>query len=244
VEFSTKIAAPEKVQSACVVAGVYESRKLSRAAEALDKAARGALREILRSGDMDGKAGVTRMLYKVRGVSAERVLLVGLGSEKEFGDKQYNFSARAALSAIRDTGARDACVYLAELQVPGKDVAWKARQLVLAAADVTYRFDQMKSKKAEPGSLTQVFVSADAKPGAADLERGVREGRAIAAGTSLARDLGNLPSNVCTPTYLAEAAVKLGKARKLAVEVLEQKDMEKLGMGTLLSVTKGSHQPP
>jgi leucyl aminopeptidase len=244
VEFSTKIAAPEKAQSACVVAGVYESRKLSRAAEALDKAARGALREILRSGDMNGKTGVTRMLYKVRGVSAERVLLVGLGGEKEFGDQQYTLSARAALSAIRDTGARDACVYLADLPVPGKDVAWKARQLVLAAADVTYRFDQMKSKKAEPGSLAQVFISTEAKPGAADLERGVREARAIAAGTSLARDLGNLPSNVCTPTYLAEAAVKLAKEWKLAVEVLEQKDMEKLGMGTLLSVTKGSHQPP
>jgi leucyl aminopeptidase len=76
------------------------------------------------------------------------------------------------------------------------------------------------------------------------LERGVREGRAIAAGMSLTRDLGNLPANVCTPTYLAERAVKLAREWKLAVEVLEQKDMEKLGMGSLLSVTRGSHQPP
>jgi len=244
VEFSTKIAAPERQTTACVVVGVFESRKPSRAASALDKAARGQLRELLRSGDMDGRAGSTRILYRVRGVAAERVLLLGLGKEQEFGDRQYRDCARAALSAIRETGARDACLYLAELQVPNRDAAWKARQLVLAAVEVNYRFDQMKSKKANAGSLGSVAVSSTSRHEASSLERGVREGRAIAAGMSLARDLGNLPANVCTPTYLAERAVKLAREWKLAVEVLEQKDMEKLGMGTLLSVTRGSREPP
>jgi len=244
MEFNTKIAAPERQPTACVVVGVFESRKLSRAAGALDKAARGQLREILRSGDMDGKAGSTRMLYRVRGVSAQRILLVGLGKEEGFGEKQYRDCARAALLAIRETGTRDACLYLPELQVAGRDAAWKARQLVLAAADVAYRFEQMKSKKAEAGSLARVNVAASQKHDAPALQRGVLEGRAIAAGISLARDLGNLPANVCTPAYLADSAVKLGREWKLAVEVLEQRDMEKLGMGSLLSVTKGSHQPP
>jgi leucyl aminopeptidase len=244
VEFSTKIAAPEKAQGACVVVGVFESRKLSRAAEALDKSARGHLREVLRSGDMEGKAGSTRMLYRVRGVTSERVLLVGLGKEKEFGERQYRDCARAALLALRETGARDAFLYLTDLAVAGKEAAWKARQLVLSAADVTYRFDRMKSKKSEPAPLGRIVVATSGKAEAAALERGVREGRAVAAGMALTRDLGNLPANVCTPTYLAEIAVKLAREWKLAVEVLEQRDMEKLGMGTLLSVTKGSHQPP
>jgi leucyl aminopeptidase len=244
VEFSTKFAAPEKHPSGCVIAGVLESRKLSSAADALDKASHGQIREFLRSGDMDGKIGSTRLLYRMRGVSAERVLLVGLGREKEFGEKEYRDCARAALSAVRETGARDACVYLAGLHVPGRDAAWRARQLVLAAADVNYRFDRMKSKKAEPTSLAHLVVAAASKVDAAALERGVREGRAVAAGMMLTRDLGNLPANVCTPSYLAEAAVKLGREWKLAVEVLEQKDMEKLGMGSLLSVAKGSRQPP
>src|SRR5712672_1795224 len=231
MEFNTKFAIPEKNAVACVAAGVFESRKLSGAADALDKAAHGQIRELLRSGDMDGKMGKTRLLYRVRGVAAERVLLVGLGREKEFGEKQYRECARAALAAILETGARDACLYLAELQVPGRDAAWKARQLVLASAEVSYRFDRMKSKKAEERSLADVAISAVSK-------------RAAAAGMTLTRDLGNLPANVCTPTYLAETSVKLGREWKLAVEVLEQKDMEKLGMGSLLSVTKGSHQPP
>src|SRR5713226_6304585 len=207
MEFSTKFAMPEKHQVACVAAGVFESRKLSDATDALDKAAHGQIREFLRSGDMDGKMGSTRLLYRVPGVAAERVLLVGLGREKEFGEKQYRDCARAALAAVQETGARDACLYFAELHVPDRDAAWKARQLVLAAADVTYRFDRMKSKKAEETSLLHVAISAASKRDAAALERGRREG-------------------------------------KLAVEVLEQKDMEKLGMGSLLSVTRGSHQPP
>ena len=244
MEFSTKFAMPEKHPVACVAAGVFESRKLSGAADALDKAAHGQIREVLRSGDMDGKMGSTRLLYRVRGIAAERVLLVGLGREKEFGEKQYRDCARASLAAIQETGARDACLYFAELQVPGRDAAWKARQLVLAAADVTYRFERMKSKKAEERSLVHVAISAVSKRDAAALERGMREGRAIAAGMTLARDLGNLPANVCTPTYLAESSVELAREWKLAVEVLEQKDMEKLGMGSLLSVTKGSHEPP
>jgi len=244
MEFSTKFAMPEKHQVACVAAGVFESRKLSDAADALDKAAHGQIRELLRSGDMDGKMGSTRLLYRVAGVAAERVLLVGLGREKEFGEKQYRDCARAALAAVQETGARDACLYFAELRVPDRDAAWKARQLVLAAADVTYRFDRMKSKKAEEASLLHVAISAASKRDAAALERGMREGSAIAAGMTLARDLGNLPANVCTPTYLADTSVKLGREWKLAVEVLEQKDMEKLRMGSLLSVTKGSHEPP
>jgi len=243
MEFSTKFAAPEKQQVACVAAGVFESRKLSGAADTLDKAAHGQIRELLRSGDMDGKIGTTRLLYRVRGVAAERVLLVGLGREKEFGEKEYRDCARAALAAVQETGARDASLYFAELEVPGRDAAWKARQLVLAAADITYRFDRMKSKKGEETSLVHVSISAVSKRDAA-LERGMREGSAIAAGMTLARDLGNLPANVCTPTYLADTSAKLGREWKLAVEVLEQKDMEKLRMGSLLSVTKGSHEPP
>ena len=118
MEFSTKFAMPDRHRGACVVVGVFESRRLSDAADALDKAAHGQIREFLRSGDMDGKSGGTRMLYRVRGVAAERVMLFGLGQEREFGEKQYCESVRAVLNAIHNTGARDACLYLTELQVP------------------------------------------------------------------------------------------------------------------------------
>jgi leucyl aminopeptidase len=244
VEFSIIFSAPEKQAGDCIAVGVFESRKLSEPADALDKAARGHIRTFLRSGDMEGKLGTTRVLYQVPGVAAKRVVLVGLGREKDFGVKEYRDSVRAAVSAIDRTGASEAALYFAELPVAGHDAAWKAQQLVMGAAEVTYRFDRMKSKKPEPSTLARINIAAVARKEAALLEGGVAEGRASAAGVALARDLGNLPGNVCTPTYLAETALKLGKDWKLGVEVLEQKDMEKLGMGSLLSVARGSRQPP
>jgi leucyl aminopeptidase len=244
VEFSTKVASPEKLAGGCIAVAVFESRKLSPSADALDRASGGRIRALLATGDMEGKTGSTRLLYALPGVAAERVLLVGAGKEKSVGAREFRDMARAAIGAIIDTGARDVATCLAEVAVDGRDADWKARQLVLAAGDAAYRFDQMKSKKADPRAMSRMILAAPAKRDAEALERGVAAGRAIASGMSLTKDLGNLPGNVCTPTYLAEQAQRLGKEWKLSVEVLEKKDMERLGMGSLLSVARGSRQPP
>jgi leucyl aminopeptidase len=243
-DFSTKILAPETAAAPCVAVGVFESRKLSAAADALDRAARGALRTVLKGGDMEGKLGTTRLLYKVPSLRAERVLLVGLGKESEFGPKAYRDAVRAATGAAADTGAAEAVLYFVELPVVDHDIAWRARHAVLVAAEVLYRFEAMKSKKSPARALKRITLALARKSGEAGAARGLAEGRATAAGMALAKDLGNLPGNVCTPTYLADAAGKLARQWKLGVDVLERRAMEKLGMGALLSVAKGSHQPP
>ena len=244
VEFSTKVAAPEKLACACIAVGVFEAQKLSVAARSLDRAAGGRIHALLKSGDMDGKVGTTRLLYHVPGVAAERVLLVGMGKDAKLKPRDYREAARAAVAAILDTGAVDACLYLAGVSVSGHDAAWKARQLALAASDALYRFERMKSKKPARRSLERIVAGIESKLDAPGAERGIAQGNAIGAGMDLARDLGNLPANVCTPSYLAEQANKLGKQWKLGVKVLERADMEKFGMGALLSVARGSRQPP
>jgi leucyl aminopeptidase len=244
LEFSTKTIAPERAPGACVVAGVFESRKLSAAADALDRASGGAIRALVKRGDLDGKAGAVRLLYKIRRVAAERVLLVGLGKESEFGAKAYRDAVRAAVGALADTGAADAHLFLADLPVRDQHLAWRARHATTVAAEALYRFDAMKSKKSPPHALKRLVVATASKTGAAEAARGLAEGKAIAAGMATAKDLGNLPGNVCTPSYLAEAAVKLARDWKLGVEVLERRGMERLGMNTLLSVAQGSRQPP
>ena len=244
MEFSTKALAPEKTATPCLAVGVFESRKLSSAADALDRATRGALRERLKQGDMEGKSGTTRLLFKPAGTEAERVLLVGLGTESGFGPKEYREAVRAAVAAAADTGAAELVLCFGELPVKERDAAWRARHAALGAAEALYRFDAMKSKKTPPRTLKSVVFGVARKPAEAAAERGTAEGRAIAAGVALAKDLGNLPGNVCTPTHLAEQAEKLAREQKLGVEVLERRDMEKLGMGALLSVAKGSRQPP
>ncbi|MGH8697629.1 MAG: leucyl aminopeptidase, partial [Burkholderiales bacterium] len=153
-------------------------------------------------------------------------------------------AVRAATGAAADTGAAEAVFYFVELPVVDHDIAWRARHAALVAAEALYRFEAMKSKKSPARALKRITLALARKSGEAGAARGLAEGRATAAGMALAKDLGNLPGNVCTPTYLADAAGKLARQWKLGVDVLERRAMEKLGMGALLSVAKGSHQPP
>jgi leucyl aminopeptidase len=216
---------------------------LSAAAETLDLASNGTVREVVRRGDMEGKLGSTLLLYRVPGVAAERVLLVGLGDEAALREREYCEAARAAVKAAQETGARSATMCFTEIRIGRRDSAWKARQVALVAAECAYRFEYMKSKKSDPRPLVNIELLAAARDASA-VALGLRQGEAIGTGVSLAKDLGNLPSNVCTPTYLAEQARKIARECKLEIEVLERKDMEKLGMGSLLSVAQGSRQPP
>lgn len=243
MEFSTKRGIPEKRAAPCIVVGVYAGHKLSAAAETLDRASKGSVREVVRRGDMEGKLGSTLLLYRVPGVAAERVLLVGLGDEAALHEREYREAARAAVKAAQETGASSATLCFTEIRVGRRDSAWKALQVALVAAECAYRFEYMKSKKSDPRPLANIELLAAARDAAA-VARGLRQGAATGAGMSLAKDLGNLPGNVCTPTYLAEQARKIAREWKLGVEVLGRKDMEKLGMGSLLSVAQGSRQPP
>ena len=243
MEFSTKRGTPEKRATPCIAVGVYAGHKLSASAETLDRASQGSLREVLRRGDMEGKLGATLLLYRVPGVEAERVLLVGLGAEADLREREFRDAARAAVKAAQETGAGSATLCFTEIRAGRRDAAWKARQVALVAAECAYRFDSMKSKKSEPRPLANIELLTAARDASA-AARGLREGSAVAKGMSLAKDLGNLPGNVCTPAFLAEQARKIAREWKLGVEVLERKDMEKLGMGSLLSVAQGSRQPP
>ncbi len=245
MEFSIKSGTPEKQRSDCVVVGVFESRKLTLPAELLDKAATGYISDILRRGDMDGKAGSTLILHNVPGTLCERVLLVGLGKEKEFHEKEFGSAVRTAIKVLNDTGTIDASFFLTELAVRKRSVSWRVRQTVMIALDATYRFDQFKSKKEEPRRpLRKLTLGVERRNELATAEAALNQGVAIAGGMKLTKDLGNLPPNVCHPSYLADCARDMARKLGLACEILEAADMEKLAMHSLLSVARGSHQPP
>jgi leucyl aminopeptidase len=223
---------------------VFAGRKLSAVAQALDRASRGQLSAILRRGELEGRAGTSLLLQNVPRLSSPRVLLVGLGAEKEFGARAYLEAVQTAFGALAATPAAEAVVTLPELAVKERDTAWAVRQATLAAAGRAYRFVQMKSKSPGPPPALRRVTLTVAKGDVRAATAAARQARAVADGMALARDLGNLPGNVCTPTYLADTARALARTHKLAVKVLEKRDMEKLGMGTFLSVARGSHEPP
>jgi leucyl aminopeptidase len=236
---------PGRSKTGCAIVGVFDSRKLSTSAAALDEAAQGQISKIVRRGDMEGKAGTTLLLHNIPGVACERVLLVGLGREAEFGVKQYREAIASSVRALNATGAGDAELYLPALEVDGRDVAWRAQQAVTIAREGAYRFELMKSRK-EPAktSLKEIALAFADRGQARPAENGLAHGVALAAGMALTKDLGNLPPNVCTPSYLAREARELAKRYQMKVQIFERADMEKMGMGALLAVARGSHEPP
>jgi leucyl aminopeptidase len=245
VEFSIKSGSPEKQRSACVVVGVFEPRKLSLPGELLDSASKSHLSDIIRRGDMEGKAGTTLLLHNVPGTLCDRVLLVGLGKEKEFREKEFCQAIRIAVKTLNETGSFDGTVFLTETQVKKRSVAWRIRQATIVAQETIYRFDQFKSKKDEVRRpLRKLTFAVERRSELTPAEEALTQGLAIAEGMALAKNLGNLPGNVCTPAHLAETAVSMAEAHSLQCQVLERAEMETLGMGSLLSVAKGSHLPP
>ncbi len=244
VEFTIKAGSPEKLKNGCVVVGVYAGGDLTASAKALDKAADGAIAALLTRGELDDKAGATLVLHDLPGVAAPRVLLVSLGKADEITDKSYRDAVAATAKQLAASVAADAAFCLTEAELPHRDLAWRIAQAAQILEDSTYRCDELKSKRDESKKGVKKIVFVTKAKDTAPLEAALRRGTAIAEGMALAKTLGNLPGNVCTPTYLATTARKLAKDHKIKVEVLEQGDMEKLGMGALLSVARGSHEPP
>jgi len=245
MEFSTKSGNPEKQRTGCVVVGVFEGGKLSDAARAIDTASGGFVAGVLRRGDLEAKPGATLMLHQVPKVPAERVLLVGLGKEKDFHEAPYRTALVAAVKALRATGAADAFLCLTDLALKRRGTAWKVEQAVIAVTDGAYRFDRMKSKPdPRKAPLERVALHVSGRGDAKEAAAAIAKASAIGAGMSFAKDLGNLPGNICTPSYLADQAVALGKEHRLKVEVLDRKQIEKLGMGAFLAVAQGSREPP
>ncbi len=245
MEYIAKSGNPEKQRSNCLVITVSQPRKLSATATVIDKASGGALSAILRKGDMDGRSGQTLLLHDVKGVTADRVLLVGSGKDKDFNETTFCKVVNSMVAALGNSGAKDAHACLGDLAIKGRDADWLIRQTVLLVNASQYNFEQMKSKKSDrKPKLVKLNLEVTSKTKLEKAETAIQQGVAIGAGMDRARDLGNLPGNVCTPSYIAKQAKLLAKGQKqLTVKVLEEADMRKLKMGSLLSVSAGSRQP-
>ncbi len=242
MKYQIKAGAAEKQRTACLILGVYERRKLSVPAVAVDEAANGLLTSILSTGDMDGRPGQTLLLHSPDSLSCERILLVGLGKPREFNATRYTQALTSAAQAVSKLGGKDCYNTLSLLSVEGMDESFAVRQGVLASSAAFYRFDELLAKKAPASKLKNMTLAVSARSAA--LDAALAQASATAAGVKLTMDLGNRPGNLCTPSDLAALAEEMVKGQKnMSCKVLEEKDMAKLGMGALLSVSRGSRQP-
>jgi leucyl aminopeptidase len=247
MEFTVKSIAAGKQRSSCAVVGVFDGQRLSPSAQDIDRLSHGTIVNILKNGDMKSAPGSTLCLYNVPRTGHERVLLVRCGKPKDLDGSGFRRVLQGVAGALAGIGVKEAVSFLAELEVKDRDLAWKLRQTVEVLCDVHYRFDRLKSDKGGNGTpqLRRLTLNIGAGEDLAAARQAVREGQAIANAVALAKDLGNLPGNICTPSYLADEARGLTRGNpKLKAKILTEKEITALKMGSLLSVTRGSRQPP
>ena len=227
-------------KTGCIAVAVYENKKLSQAAKAIDQ---GEITAALKSGDISGKPGSTLLLRATTGAAAARVLLVGVGADDTLSEKNFASAVGATLKAFSQLGAADAIIALPMTDVKGRDLNWAVRSIVCAAHEGEFRTDSQKSKKDPvPAGVRKVTLAVAAVDHA--VKSALAQAEAIANGIDLTKELGNLPANICTPSYLANTARHLAKEYSFEIEVLERKQLEALRMGSFLSVTSGSDEPP
>lgn len=233
--------------SDCLIIAVYEDKQLSPSAAAVDQQYDHLLTRVLAHGDFNGSLGQTILLYSPNNTPAKRLLLVGLGKPEALDGHQFRKAVAKMAAALISLGATNALCTLPEATlIDTRSFTWKVQHTLQGILDARYRFEVLKSKKdAKPSALTSLMIAASSNAEAAAAARAAQISLALAKGTELTRNLGNLPGNICTPGYLAEQAQELAKHyTRLTVNILEREDMQRLGMGALLAVAQGSEQPP
>jgi leucyl aminopeptidase len=243
MEFSTKAGTLDRIKSGCIVVGVYADGALTASGKAVDTATGGALTRAAKAGDLPTKRGGTLPMANAAGLASPRVLVVGFGKRDEFNEKGFRESVGAAVKALSSSGAKDATFALADATVAGLVAADLVRVTVIAAREAAFRSDALKSERDDDPKFGAIVFATD-KADEAATRAAVSYGVALSNGVELTKTLGNLPPNICTPTYLADTAKKMAKDWKLKVEVLEKKQMEALKMGSFLAVAQASAQPP
>lgn len=243
MDIKVTAAAPEKQTNACLVVPLHKGTKLTGAAALINDRSGNAVTRAIKRGDAKTEIGQSLMLFELDKVSSERVLLVGAGSSNKSTKVQFRKFCTEMASALQQSGASLAIVHLEKsVFADSEDAAWHARTLAHILVDSQYEFTGHSKGKKTAARLKKTIIVVSEKESRA-CNTAAKQGVAIANGQAMARDLGNLAPNICTPVYLAKQAQDLAKTNnKFTTKILTEAQMAKLGMGAFLSVSQGSRQ--
>jgi leucyl aminopeptidase len=243
MDYSIETLSLDKLETECVIVGIYTNQQLTPSATLIDNHTHQLISNLLERGDIKGKNSETLLINVVPDSRLERILIVGLGDADKISPKLYRKALAAAIKVIKTIPINSVACALADVELKNHHWQWKTRQIIEIFNDALYQFSETKSIKPPVITLQKVQISVpEAAKTQADI--GLAQGVAIATAVDLTKLMADLPGNICTPSYLASQATKIaGPFSKLSVEILEESDMQKLGMGALLSVSRGSRQP-
>ncbi len=243
MDYSIETLALDKQQTDCIIVGIYENQQLSPSAEVIDNLNQGLISQLIKRGDITGKNADTLLINYLPNSSIDRILLVGLGEKEKLTAKLFRKVLSSTITELKALKIKSVVCTLIDIEIKNCDNTWKARQIIEVFNDSVYQFSETKSIKDPVIELEKITlnVAEDIK---AQAEKGLIQGVAIAKGMDLTKFLADLPGNICTPAYLAEQATTVASnSNNMTVEILEESEMETLGMGSFLSVSRGSRQP-
>ncbi len=228
-----------------IVVNLFEDVKTSGGATgAVDKALGGAITKLIQDGEIKGKRHEMTLIHSLEKIKPERVLIAGLGKQQEMCLSRIREVSAESCRYLRKLGARKVGTIAHGTGAGGLDAEGAAQAITEGAMLGTYTFRRHLTQESEERDIDQLLIVNKDKKGLAALERGCRTGRIMAQATNLARDMANEPANFMTPSDMARIALQIAGEYGLECYVLEQSDMERLEMGALLGVARGSTQPP
>lgn len=216
----------------------------SGATGAMDQALGGAIRELIASGDLTGKAGEVGVLYPRGAVPAVRVLVVGLGKRADFNLEGVRQAAAKSIQQAYKLKAKNVATIVHGAGIGGLDVQAAAQATVEGSLLALYRFAASKQEPEPPHVIDSLTVVEFNNGKMAAIEAGSRAAQAIVAGVTVARDLVNMPPNVATPTKMADTAVSIATDYKFKITVGDRAWAAEHKMGAFLAVAKGAGEPP
>lgn len=242
MDYIVKTLVAQKQKTGCIVIGIHTEKGLSDAALALDSLSEGELSQMIRKGDIEGTVGQTLLLQSLKNCPAERVLLVGCGKKNKLTDKQYTEIVQATYHALKSLSAKDVSSFLTDIEVTDQDIYWKVRRSIEIMEDLQYTFAKFKSEKPKAAKLTKWQFNVADKKSLDSAANALSHGIAIAGGIKAAKDLANMPPNVCNPAYLSSQARQLADAYSdlISVKIIGEEEMASIGMHSYLAVGRGS----
>lgn len=230
----------------CEIGALYlfEDAPLGPLVEALDKALDGAISRLLKSGEFVPGLNKSYLLHTYDKVPAKRLLLLGLGKEKDFSPEKLRQATATAAREARDLGLKELTLSLRPIVF--NDVPKTSQAIVEGALLGLYRFVRFKhpEKAEEKKELRSLTLLVEEGRQLKEAKEGAKRGEIISEAACFTRDLVNLPSNEATPAMLAKTARDMARELGLKVGVWSGNAVERLGMGGIISVGKGSNNPP
>ncbi|MFL2698102.1 MAG: leucyl aminopeptidase [Gammaproteobacteria bacterium] len=233
-----------KIKTDCLVLGINSDKSLNKNILELDKKTEGSIKRLQKKDYLKGNIGSSGYLAAPKGINSDLIYLIGIGKSKEkLSMEKAKSILSSMISSILTTKAKNASIIVPDMKVEGQDLNWVIQQLSYLAENNSYTYDAKINKKDKKViSLKKIDFYISSSPNAL-IRKSLKIGQAIGRGSNTAKDFGNLPGNICTPSYLGnQSKAAARKYKNLKCRVLGEKEMEKLGMHCLLSVGAGSAQ--